>query len=406
MPPPRIAVVSPFIDKLHGTERNVAECIQRLSGEYEIHVYSNRVEDVDLSRITWHRIPALSGPHLFAFLWWFVANHLWRWSDRWLRGLAPDVLYSPGINCLDADAITVHVVFARLLENVRAELRFSRNPARTWPRVIHRRLYYRLVQSLERHVYRRPNQSLGAVSQKVSKDLAYYYGRTEKVRVVYTGLDLSRFNPVGRAALRPEARAKLGLADNNFALLLIGNGWKNKGLPSVLDAAGILQDPRLVLLVAGEDDASPYQAAIQHHHLTGRVHFLPPRRDVDFFYAAADAYVGPSLEDSFGQPPAEAMACGLPVIVSRNAGCAEIISHGEDGLVLEDPRDVQTLAAWIRRLIDDSEFRRGLAENAARTAQKLTWEINTAAMKALFEQARGSVEDQRASRRESSFEKK
>jgi UDP-glucose:(heptosyl)LPS alpha-1,3-glucosyltransferase len=403
---PRIAIVSPFVDKLHGTERNVAECIQRLAGEYEIHVYSHRVEDVDLARITWHRIPALPGPHLVAFLWWFAANHLWRWSDRWLRGLAPDVAYSPGINCLDADAITVHVVFARLLENVRTELRFSRNPARAWPRVIHRRLYYRLVQFLERHVYRHPNQFLGAVSQKVAKDLAHYYGRTEKVRVVYTGLDRSWFNPLRRAALRPEARARLGLAENNFALLLIGNGWKNKGLRSLLDAAGILQDARLALLVVGEDDASPHQAAIQHHQLAGCVHFLPPRRDVEFYYAAADAYVGPSLEDSFGQPPAEAMACGLPVIVSRNAGCAEIISHSEDGLVLEDPRDVQTLAAWIRRLMDDSEFRRTLAENAARTAQKLTWEINTAAMKALFEQARRSVEDQKASRRESSFEKK
>jgi glycosyltransferase involved in cell wall biosynthesis len=112
------------------------------------------------------------------------------------------------------------------------------------------------------------------------------------------------------------------------------------------------------------------------------------------------------LEDSFGQPPAEAMACGLPVIVSRNAGCAEIISHGEDGLVLEDPRDAQTLAAWIRRLMDDSKFRHSLAENATRTAQTLTWEINAAAMKALLEQARTGVEDQRASRRESSFEKK
>jgi glycosyltransferase involved in cell wall biosynthesis len=406
MPPPRIAVVSPFIDKRHGTERNVAECIQRLAGEYEIHVYSNRVEDVDHSRITWHRIPALPGPHLFAFLWWFAANHFWRWSDSWLRGLAPDVVYSPGINCLDADAITVHVVFARLLENVREELRFSRNPPRAWPRVIHRRLYYRLVQFLERHVYSRANQFLGAVSQKVAKDLAFYYGRTEKVRVVYTGLDLSWFNPVRRAALRPEARAKLGLAENNFALLLIGNGWKNKGLPSVLEAVGILQDPRLVLIVAGEDDASPYQAAIQRHHLAGRVHFLLPRREVEFFYAAADAYAGPSLEDSFGQPPAEAMACGLPVIVSRNAGCAEIISHGEDGLVLEDPRDAQTLAAWIRRLMDDSKFRHSLAENATRTAQTLTWEINAAAMKALLEQARTGVEDQRASRRESSFEKK
>ena len=81
MPRPRIAVVSPFIDKRHGTERRVAECVQRLAGEYEIHVYSNRVEDVDLDKITWHRIPALPGPHLFGYLWWFLANHLWRWRD-------------------------------------------------------------------------------------------------------------------------------------------------------------------------------------------------------------------------------------------------------------------------------------------------------------------------------------
>lgn len=406
MPPPRIAVVSPFIDKRHGTERNVAELIQRLAGEYEFHVYSQRIEDVDLRRICWHRIPALPAPHLLAYLWWFTANHFWRWNDRWLRGLAPDLVYSPGINCLDAGAITVHVLFARLLENLREELRFSRHRVKAWPRLLHRRLYYRLIRFLEHIVYRRSKQFLGAVSAKVAKDLDCYYGRTEKVRVVYTGLDLSWFNPARCAAVRSEARAKLGLREDDFALLLIGNGWKNKGLPCLLEAAGSLQDPRLVLLVAGEDDASPYQAAIQDHHLEGRVYFLPPRRDVEFFYAAADAYVGPSLEDSFGQPPAEAMACGLPVIVSRNAGCAEIISHGEDGLILEDPLDVRTLSAWIRRLMDDPEFRHSLAQNAVRTAQKLSWEINAAEMKALFEQALRPAEERRVARGESSFEKK
>jgi glycosyltransferase involved in cell wall biosynthesis len=100
------------------------------------------------------------------------------------------------------------------------------------------------------------------------------------------------------------------------------------------------------------------------------------------------------------------MACGLPVIVSRNAGCAEIISHGEDGLILEDPRDVHSLSVWIRRLMDDPEFRRSLAQNAVRVAQKLFWEINAAEMKALFEQARRPVEDQRTARGERSFEKK
>jgi len=85
-------------------------------------------------------------------------------------------------------------------------------------------------------------------------------------------------------------------------LLLIGNGWKNKGLPSVLESAGVLQDSRLTVLVAGQDNPAPYQAAIERHHLHGaRAIFGQPRpRCVEFFYAAADAYVGPSLEDAFG----------------------------------------------------------------------------------------------------------
>jgi len=385
---PRIAVVSPFIDKRHGTERRVAECVQRLADEYEIHVYSNRVEDVDLDRITWHRIPALPGPHLFAYLWWFLANHLWRWRDRRFCGLAPEVVYSPGINCLDAGLISVHVVFARLRESLANEIRLSRNPVKTWPQIIHRRIYYRLIQFLERRVYPRPYTHLAAVSRKVASDLGHYYGRSDQARVVYGGFDLSRFNPERRASLRPAARATFSFDEDKFVLLLIGNGWKNKGLPTLLESAGTLRDPRLTVLVAGRDNPASYQAAIEHHHLDGRVLFLPPRADVEFFYAAADAYVGPSLEDAFAQPPAEAMASGLPVITSRKNGGAEIISHGADGLILEDPGDVRTLAEWIRRLLEDAEFRSSLGANAARTAARFTWENNATQMKVLFEQAR------------------
>jgi UDP-glucose:(heptosyl)LPS alpha-1,3-glucosyltransferase len=396
---PRIAVVSPFIDKRHGTERRVAECIQRLSDEYEIHVYSNRVEDVDLDRITWHRIPALPGPHLFAYLWWFLANHLWRWCDRRFRGLAPEVVYSPGINCLDAAVISVHVVFARLRESLANEIRLSRNPVKTWPQLIHRRIYYRLIQFLERRVYPRPDTHLAAVSRKVASDLSHYYGRADQALVVYGGFDLSRFNPERRASLRPTARANFNFDENNFVLLLIGNGWKNKGLPNLLESAGTLRDPRLTVLVAGRDNPAPYQAVIERHHLNGRVLFLPPRPDVEFFYAAADAYVGPSLEDAFAQPPAEAMASGLPVITSRKNGGAEIISHGADGLILENPEDVRTLAELIRRLLEDAEFRNGLGASAARTAGKFTWENNATQMKALFEQARLSNRKQCAEHR-------
>jgi glycosyltransferase involved in cell wall biosynthesis len=388
MSKPRLVVVSPFVDKRHGTERRVAECIQRLAGEYDIHVYSNRVEDVDLDKITWHRIPSLPGPHLVAYLWWFAANHLWRWRDRHRNGSTTSLIYSPGINCLDADVISVHAVFARLRESVREEVSLLRNPAVTWPQIIHRRLYYRLICFLEGLIYTRTDKPLAVVSKKVAADLEHYFGRRDQVRVVYGGLDISRFSPDRRLSLRNEARSALGLGENDFALLLIGNGWKNKGLPTLLEAVGRLQDPRLVVLVVGRDNPLPYQAAIERNQLDKRVRFLPPRPDVEIFYAAADAYVGPSLEDAFAQPPAEAMACGLPVITSRNNGGCEIISNGLDGIVVEDPKDDKTLAGWIRSLLDDPSLRSRLGANAAVTARKFTWENNAVAMRALFDEER------------------
>lgn len=403
---PRIAVVSPFIDKRHGTERRVAECIEHLADAYEIHVYSNRVEDVDLNRIVWHRVPSFPGPHLFAYLWWFAANHVYRSSDVWFRGLRPEVVYSPGINCLDADVISVHVVFARLLQSVREEMRLSRNPVKVWPQLIHRRIYYRLIQFLERKIYPSASCRIGVVSAKVAGDLCCFYGRTDRVQVVYGGLDLARFNPERRLDLRAEARKALELEVSDFAILLIGNGWKNKGLHFLLEAVGTLQDPRLVILVAGQDNPAPYHHLIERSCLSGKVKFLTPRADVEFFYAAADAYAGPSLEDAFAQPPAEAMACGLPVITSRNNGGAEMISHRVDGLILENPADSRTLADWIRRLFQDEEFRSSLSRNAARTARKFTWEENAAKMKLLFEQSRQDKRTHCASRREALAQRK
>ena len=138
----RLAVVSPFVDKRHGTERCVAEQIERLADAYEIHLYSNRVQDVDVRRIVWHRVPALPGPHLFAYCWWVLANRLCRWWDAQVRGFAPSIVYSPGINCLDADVISVHVVFGAYRGCAGKALDFRANPARSWPRLLHRRMYY------------------------------------------------------------------------------------------------------------------------------------------------------------------------------------------------------------------------------------------------------------------------
>src|SRR5271156_4928849 len=157
---PRIAVVSPFLDKRHGTERCVAEQIERLAQDYEIHVYSASIQDVDLSKITWHHIPRLPGPHLVSYIWFFMANRVRRWWDGLFRKLDFDLVFSPGINCLDADIIAVHIVFTEFYRLVHRELALRQNPVHKWPWLIHRQLSYHLFMALERGAYARDENPL------------------------------------------------------------------------------------------------------------------------------------------------------------------------------------------------------------------------------------------------------
>jgi glycosyltransferase involved in cell wall biosynthesis len=381
---PRLAVVSPFLDKRHGTERRVVEWVSQLAAEFEIHVYSQRVEGINPSSFTWHHVPKLPGPHLTNFLWWFFANRLWREWDRWFRGLRYDLVFSPGTNCLDADAISVHVVFAQYVRQTKSDSERAQGIASRWPRLLHRRLYYWLIIFLERRAYTSMDISLILIAKKTSVALEEFYGRRDPLPVVYVGLDHQIFNPARRDALRQGARRGLGLAEERFALLLVGNDWQNKGLPVLLDAMELLGDLPIDLLVVGSDDPMRYRPIVRLKSLEGQVHFLPPRSDIEFYYAAADAYAGPSLEDTFAQPPAEAMACGLAVIVSTTNGTSEIITDGKDGLILSDPTDAISLSTMIRRLFRDKEFRSGLGVNASETARLYTWERNGRELAAIF----------------------
>lgn len=382
---PRLAVVSPFLDKSHGSERIVIEWLTHLPGEFEIHIYSQRVQDLGPLNFTWHRIPRLPGPHLFDFIWWFAANHIWRKFDGRFRDLEYDLVFSPGANCLDADVISVHILFSEYIRENCERLRFAQNPAWAWPRVLHRKLYYSLAVFLERRAYRDPQTTLIAVSRAAAVSLEHFCGRVG-FRVLYAGIDRETFSVEKRVALRQIARETLEVSPDHFALLLIGNDWRNKGVPVLLDALEQLRDLPIRLFVVSREDSSACWDLVKEKGLQDRVRFLAPRDDIEFYYAMADAYAGPSLQDAYAMPPAEAMACGLPVIVSSAAGVSEIITDGVDGLILSNPKDALTLAAMIRRLYADEVFRKQLAERAALTARKYTWERNAQELAAIFEE--------------------
>jgi glycosyltransferase involved in cell wall biosynthesis len=383
---PRIAVVTPFLDRNHGTERIVSEWIEQFAEKFEIHVYSQELRDSSLAKFTWHRVPKLRGPHLLNYLWWFSANQLWRSFDKNFRGMQYDLVFSPGINCLDADAMSVHILFAEYLQRNAENLKLSSHSLREWPTLIHRKLYYRLIIFLERRVYTRPSAMLILTARKASEQLGRFYGRNESFPVVYPGLELDRFNPPKRGALRAQARKELAQPDDSFAVLLIGNDWRNKGVPALLDALALLGNAPIELLVVSREDHGKVKALARERNVERRVRLLPPREDVEFYYAAADAYAGPSLEDSFSMPVAEAMACGLPVIASSAAGVSEIISDGTDGLILHNPTDAAELAAMIRRLYEDVDLRFRLGENGARTAQQYSWQGSGQKAGAILEQ--------------------
>jgi UDP-glucose:(heptosyl)LPS alpha-1,3-glucosyltransferase len=109
-----------------------------------------------------------------------------------------------------------------------------------------------------------------------------------------------------------------------------------------------------------------------------RCSWEPARADILDAYAAADIYVSPSREDSYGMPVAEAMACGLPVITSAFAGVSSLLHDGIDGFVLRDPRDVDSLAKLIRMLCEQEDLRSRMGRAAAKTTLEWTWERNAA----------------------------
>jgi hypothetical protein len=217
----RVAVVSPFVDKQHGTERALTELLDRLARDYgvEIHLYAQRATGLPFStpsessngasragKIFWHKVSAIPGPHLLQFVWWYFANRFARWRDLKFRRVVPDLIYSPCINSVDAKAITVHIVFHAFYEQVRPHLRITdRSPLR-WPVMIHRLLYYRLIMALERRVYTNPQIALSAISNMVSNQLEQFFGRSDSLVARY-GVDSKQFNSKNRVERRGSMRA-------------------------------------------------------------------------------------------------------------------------------------------------------------------------------------------------------
>lgn len=161
----------------------------------------------------------------------------------------------------------------------------------------------------------------------------------EKLHVIYNGVDLEHFHPKHRERLRSAARAEIGCSQYQRVFVFVGSGFSRKGLDAAIQA---VSRTRFWLVVVGKDKfpGTPGE----------RVRFLGGREEVRPYYAAADCFVLPSRYDPFPNTVLEAMAMGLPAIVSSRCGAAEVIEQGVNGWTCQ-PDDV----AGIVRLMQEAD---------------------------------------------------
>jgi len=196
------------------------------------------------------------------------------------------------------------------------------------------------------------SKAIIAVSKRVKEETVRHYGvPAEKIEVVYNGVDAGEFKPSDEA--RKLVRSQLAVPEGDYLLLFCGSGFKRKGLESAIRAVDRVPSAKLAVVGVGEATSHP------------RVRMLGRRTDVASLYAAADALILPTLYDPFPNVTLEAMASGIPIIVSRVAGVSEVIDG--DSIVVEDPTSVDELAAAVRRL-EDPAVRRPMGEAARRKA--------------------------------------
>lgn len=200
-------------------------------------------------------------------------------------------------------------------------------------------------------------------------------GLETRAIVVSNPVDLELFRPLA-AHERAAVRAGLHLGSDTFVLGVVGQITPWKGQDTALRALARLAErhPHIRLLVVGEAkfvrsstrfDNRAYleelHALARDERLVDRVRFLGERGDVPMIMGALDALLVPSHGEPFGRVVVEAMAAGTPVIASAEAGPAEIIEDGVDGL-LAGADDLGAWTAAVERLVTDHRGRRRLAE--------------------------------------------
>jgi glycosyltransferase involved in cell wall biosynthesis len=217
-----------------------------------------------------------------------------------------------------------------------------------------------------RQVYRHADYCLAPSQRVVSELQTRGFGRVGLWR---RGVDIEAFSPVHKdEAMRYELS---GGNPDKALLLSVGRLAPEKQVEQILPALDAIPNAHLAIVGDG-----PHRSALEETFAGRSVTFTGYKSGLELSkaYASADMFVFPSSTiETFGLVAAEAMAAGLPVVSSRVGGVPEIVEVGKTGYLFE-PNDVNTMTAYVRRLVEDVDTRQTMGKAARVAAEKLSWD--------------------------------
>ena len=365
-------VVTQWMVKSHGQGRINLEIARFLANSGRaVHVVSATLDD-DLrshERIVWHRVP-LAGRLPVN---WLREQFFCVAAGRVLRRLvdrfgtpAPRVITNGA--AVDAPSTLNLAMFVHAAWHASADHPRHRGTARGR----YHGLYNRVNATAERTAFAGADRVV-ALSPTVADELIQHDGvPADRITVVAPGVDVDEFHP--RPPGDPgELRALCGLptgGDGPMLATFVGEIRSNrKNLDLVLRA--VARTPGVHLTVFGSTDGSPYPEMARSLGCGDRTHWLGHREDVASLLPGGDVFAFPSRYEPYGLVITEAMACGLPAIVTPQCGAAMFVNN-DNGLVLDGPDDLDGVAERLRFWSDHPVARRR-AGTAARAAVA-TWD--------------------------------
>ncbi len=357
----RIAVLNrTFSPTAGGAERYSIALVEQLAARHEMHVFAQVVEH-HWPGVTYHRISMpMRKPRWINQLWFATAT--W-WATR--KGF--DVVHSHE-NTWHGDVQTVHVL------PVKYNLFHGRTGWRLmwrWIKVVTspRLLAYLAIEKLRFSL--RGQRHVVVTSPALKEVLERTYPACSSVlSVIPPGVVLPAVE-----SDRLAARRSLGLPVHGHLIAFLANDYQKKGLDTLLEALKRLPSDVALAVVGNPSYIERFRQKAIALDVGERVHFLGHLRDVSPLYRAADVLAHPTLEDTFAMVVLEAMAHGLPVVVSdsRYCGIAGLLTEGVNALILSSPTDARQLSDRLARILLEPALCRNLSRAARYFAAQWSW---------------------------------